>query len=192
MSKPSGTESLSHNTATLENLFFAKKDAQLLSILRADQTLEQRKSVLHEITSLSAETINQLIENGIDQHTLKAVSLIPLLAVAWADHRLDQNEATSILRAAQAEGIEDGSNEYKLLKNWLKNEPGPSLLQAWKHWIAELVHNLSADEVQSLKVHVLKLTQKVAEADGGFLGFASVSAKESGILQEIESAFSTK
>lgn len=190
MSKPSGTESLSHNAATLENLFFAKKDAKLLSIRRAEQTLEQRKADLHEITSLSAETINELIENGIDQHTLKVASLIPLLAVAWADHNLDQKEVKSILRAAQVEGIKDDSDEYGLLEHWLNKEPEPSLFQAWKHLIAESVQNLSADEVQSLKTQVLELTQKVAEADGGFLGFASVSAEEKGILQEIEAAFS--
>lgn len=190
MSKPSGTESLSHNAATLENLFFAKKDAKLLSIRRAEQTLEQRKAALQEFTSFSTETINELVENGIDQHTLKAVSLIPLLAVAWADHHLDQKETKSILRAAHAEGIDDGSDEYELLEHWLNEEPEPSLFQAWKHLIAESVQKLSAEEVQSLESQVLKLTQRVAEAAGGFLGFASVSDEENVVLQEIKDAFS--
>ena len=190
MSKPSGTESLSHNAATLENLFFAKKDAKLLSIRRAEQTLEQRKAALQEFTSFSTETINELVENGIDQHTLKAVSLIPLLAVAWADHHLDQKETKSILRAAHAEGIDDGSDEYELLEHWLNEEPEPSLFQAWKHLIAESVQKLSAEEAQSLESQVLKLTQRVAEAAGGLLGFASVSDEENGVLQEIKGAFS--
>lgn len=189
MSKPSGTESLTHNAAALEDLFFAKRDALLLKKKKEEASLEERKKSLRENTKFSTETIDELVSLGIDHNTLKIVCLIPLLQVAWADGYIDRKETESILRAAHAEGIEDDSAEIELLELWLQEKPDQSLFQAWRDLTADSIKNLANEDVQILKTQVLKISRKVAEAAGGFLGFGSISDVEQAVINEIESSF---
>ena len=189
MSKPSGTESLNHNAATLEDLFFAKRDALLLKKKKEDLSIEEKRKSLQDHTSFSAKTIEELVILGIDYKALKVVSLIPLIQVAWADGYMDKKEAEAILRAAHSEGIEDDSAEFVLLEHWLNETPAPELFQAWKDFTKDSIKDLPNVDVQILKTQVLNIARKVAESAGGFLGFASISDVEKNVIEEIENAF---
>ena len=189
MSKPSGTESLSHNAATLEDLFFAKRDALLLKRKKEQLSQEEKRKSLQENTNFSAETIDKLLQLGLDYNSLSVVSLIPLLQVAWADGYMDLKESDSILRAAHSIGIDDDSVEFSLLEEWITASPNSGLFEAWKSFTSDSIKNLSEIEVTILKTQILKITKKVAESAGGFLGFASISAVEQNVIKQVETAF---
>jgi len=54
--------------------------------------------------------LDSLIASGISPDTIAAVSLIPLVAVAWADKKLEAKERDAILNAATEAGISAGAN----------------------------------------------------------------------------------
>ena len=189
MSKLTGTESLSHNASTLEDLFFAKRDALLMKNKKEQITLETRRQSLKEHTSFSEKTIDELAALGIDYTALKVVSLIPLIQVAWADNYMDSKEIEAILRAAHAEGIEEDSVEFSLVEHWINENPDPSLFQAWKDFTADSIKNMANEDIEILKSHILNISQKVAESAGGFLGFGSVSDVEQVVIKQIKAAF---
>jgi hypothetical protein len=72
---------------------------------------------------------------------------------------------------------------------WLKQKPGPELMEAWEHYIQALCQQLSRKECQSLKEEVLTDARTIANAAGGFLGFGTLSPEEQSVLNQLEAAF---
>ena len=72
---------------------------------------------------------------------------------------------------------------------WLKKKPDPALLTAWTHYIQTLCKQLSADERKALHDEVMADARSVAEAAGGILGLAKISAEEKAMLQRLDEAF---
>ncbi len=44
----------------------------------------------------------------------RRLSLVPLIAVAWADGEIQDNERTAILQGAHGKGLEEGTAGYEL------------------------------------------------------------------------------
>jgi hypothetical protein len=80
--------------------------------------------------------------------------------------------------------------DYALLKEWLRQRPPPTLLEAWQHYVQGLCATLSPRERAELKDDLLSRARSVAEATGGFLGLTSrVSREERAIIEKMEAAF---
>lgn len=189
MSERTGTKTISHNARVLEDLYFAKLDASLLQKKREEMSREKAHSDLKEQLFFSDETISELLDIDVDVHTLRVVTLIPLIQVAWADHELSREEVEAILRAAHHEGIEEGSHEHELLEEWLSDEPDTELFTAWQNFIHEKSRYLPKKEAIALREYVLEAATKIARASGGFLGFGAISEEESDTLTQIKNAF---
>ena len=189
MSKPTGTQSISHNAHILEDLFFAKQDAQLIKEAKTQRSRAEQKEHLCKALFLSEETADELLDQGIDCHTLDALTVIPLLAVAWSKHSMDQREKEEILRAAHHEGLEEGSKAHALLEHWLLQEPETELFATWKQVMRETAAHSSSEETAKKKSYYLDLSERVARTAGGFLGFGSISKEEQAILNEIDACF---
>ena len=86
-----------------------------------------------------------LLALEIDSETLAALTLIPLVEVAWADGSIAQQERDAILEAAASVGITPESESYFLLGNWLKKAPPAGLLEAWESYVAALSETLTPD-----------------------------------------------
>jgi len=121
--------------------------------------------------------------------TVAALSLVPLLRVAWADGKLDEKERDAILQAAQSKGIEPGSASHALLDGWLVRKPDASLHDAWAAYVAALSSSLTQEQREHLRDQLVGFARRVAEAAGGFLGVGKVSAAEEKALAAIEAAF---
>jgi hypothetical protein len=76
-----------------------------------------------------------------------------------------------------------------MISVWLKQKPGPELMEAWEHYIQALSQQLSPEERQSLKEEVLADARTIANAAGGFLGFGTLSPEEQKVLDQLEAAF---
>ena len=174
----------------LEESFFAKYNAQLLADLKHKASAKASRQALAEMSGIDDEKIlSRLTDLNIESETLAALTLIPLVEVAWADGSLDKKEKEAILRAAAKQGINERTAAYELLVGWLVRIPQKELLDTWKDYIRELVKNMSAEERDELKSQLLARARRVAEAAGGFLGFDRVSEDEERVLTDLESAF---
>ncbi|MBW2707019.1 MAG: hypothetical protein JRD84_12020, partial [Deltaproteobacteria bacterium] len=97
---------------TLEREFFAKEDERLLEKLRK----KEKREALRELVPVEDDAfLERLIELGISPETVLALMLVPLTAVVWADGKLEDREREAIIKAAEENGISQGTAEYQLL-----------------------------------------------------------------------------
>ncbi len=184
-------EILGDRKKALEDSFFAKQDARLRREFQEKANLKARKTALSEVSGIDDDTVlEQLIALDIGPDTLAALTLVPLIEVAWADGDVDRNERKAILDAAAARGLSKGSPSAQLLEGWLEQRPAPDVLQAWKEYVSALLTTLGADAKAALKKDLLGRARSVAEAAGGFMGLGNkVSKSEQAVLTELESLF---
>lgn len=183
--------STSGNWRILEDKFFAERDQELLQALRDEAACKERKKALADTSGINDDALlDQLDELDLRCETLAALSLVPLIAVAWADGDVDVKERRAILDAAAQKGVEDGAPAYQLLERWLARKPDDKLLAVWKGYVATLSQKLSEPAKKALKADLLGRARIVAEAAGGLLGFGNkVSKSEKAVLDDLEKAF---
>lgn len=176
----------------LEDQFFQKEEAQKLHALRDKQEREERIDALRTASGMDdLDVLGKLVDIGISPTTIAAMSLAPLIEVAWADGSMDDRERQAILQGAQGKGIEDNSPALELLEGWLAKRPGPELFRAWKAYIESLSSELTAEQLKILKRQVVDRARGVAESAGGFLfgTFGRVSAEEKAVIEKLEAVF---
>ncbi|MEE9559579.1 MAG: hypothetical protein V3V64_02240 [Acidiferrobacterales bacterium] len=176
----------------LEDSFFAKENEKLRQALQEKKSAQANREALSAASGVTDDTVlDELIALDISSDTLAALSLVPLVEVAWADGSIDEKERSAILAAAAHAGLERDGASYQLLQGWLAVQPESKVLAAWKDYVAALSNTLSADANAALKQDLLGRARSVAEAAGGFLGLGSkISSAEQAMLNELEQAFS--
>jgi hypothetical protein len=187
------TDKVKGLTATaraLEDSFFAKENERILRELRAAAAREEKKKEFREHLSIkNDEVLEALVDLEVEPETVIAFTLVPLVEVAWADGEIQPKERDAILKAAIERGVEEDSPTARLLGNWLTMRPDPQLLEAWRAYIEELKPSLSEASWKEMKKSVMGRARAIAEAAGGFLGVASISAAEKKMLEELEWSF---
>jgi hypothetical protein len=179
---------LREDSGRLEAAFFAGENAELLRQLRLRTDDERLREQLREVVKIKHERfLDRLVALGVRPETALALTLIPLLFVAWADGRLDERERKALLDAAEQRGVAAAPIARQLLANGLARQPDPRLFSTWKSYVKRLWGYFTADERWQMRQNLLRSTREVAEAAGGFLGLTSkISEEERKILQEIE------
>ncbi len=173
----------------LEQAFFNKQNDELLAKLRAQEAAKQKKSELAALTGIEdPEVLEELLEVGVEPGTLAALSLAPLVLMAWRYGRIETHERAAILRGAEQRGLKPGTTAYQLVEKWLEERPAAELLPAWKAYAKSLRTRLQKDAYATLRDDIVKRTREVARATGGILGMAAVSKEEKQLLAEIEAA----
>ncbi len=177
---------------TLVDAFFHEQDQRLIKAFRERMERMDRRAQLAQVCGIADEAIlDRLIELEIGPETLAAIEVVPLVAVAWADGKVQPEEREAILAAAAAIGIQPKDDRYPMLEHWLEKRPRAAMLEAWRHYIQGLCRNLEPSEKERLKDHVLGLARTVARAAGGFLGIGDkICAAERAVLGKLEKAFS--
>lgn len=183
-------DSLQKRGNALEAQFFNEVDRKLMEKLRADMAHKSASDRLKASTGLADEAvINELLALGINDESISALSLFPLVWVAWADGSVDPAEKAAILKSAADTGVDLDSVAGQLLNEWLQRAPADDLIQAWVDYIGALKGAAGAATFQRVKQSVLQRASDVADAAGGILGLGRVSAKERGVLRRLEQAF---
>jgi hypothetical protein len=135
--------------------------------------------------------IDRLTGLGIRADTLAALTLIPLVEVAWADGRMDASEKHAVLRGAESSGITPGSPSFGLLRLWLDRRPDQGVMDLWRAYIEAVCGALSVEARMRLRDAILGCARDVAAAAGGVLGVGAISQAEERVLSELESSFPT-
>ena len=184
-------EILADRGKSLEDEFFHRHDKALLKKLGEMQQLQVTRDALARASGIKSEAVlNKLVDLGIHAETVAALSIVPLVEVAWADGKLDDREKAAVLQGATQSGVTPGSTAYELLERWLTKPPEPKLLTAWSHLVEGLVESMSPAEAGALRSGLLDRARAVAAASGGFLGMGSkVSEAEEQILKKLEAGF---
>ncbi len=173
----------------LEEHFFKDLDQQLLADLRNEKETADTANDIMQVTGIQdSELAGAMAELKVTVDTLAAFRLVPLVAVAWADDRVEENERYSIAKAAEKSGISADEPAMALLNSWTTRKPPRELLEAWCEYSAALCESLSEAHRATLKKEIMEQVHKVAEANGGVLGFGSVSDNEKELIGKVEAA----
>lgn len=174
----------------LENQFYEKENQEKLAAMKRKLDAQSSRDELRKASGMTDEAVlDRLVALGLRGNTIAALSLVPLIQVAWADGTIQDNERTAILQGAHGKGLEEGSDGYELLQSWLSRQPGDALFTAWEAYIKALASQLNDEQNRLLKNQIVGFAKLVATAAGGILGFGKVSASEEKVLHRIEAAF---
>jgi len=125
---------------------------------------------------------------GVGRDTYRAVGLLPLIYVAWADGELQASERRVIARVAREKGWLAGAEE-EVLRRWLDAPPSAmdvadglqllDLLIQRKRGVGAVLH-------PSDRRDLVDACREVAEAAGGFFGLSeAVTEEEAAALEEV-------
>lgn len=182
---------LSDHGRSLEAAFFKDESERLRQELALRREEDEASEALAAASGISdADLLARLAALGIRAETLAALTLIPLVEVAWADGHMHARERDAVLRGAESSGIERGSPSHGLLEIWTRDRPAPEMMRHWNEYIRALAAELSPTQRKHLAQNVLGRARAVAEAAGGILGVGTrVSAEEESVLAELAKAF---
>ncbi|HKX45152.1 MAG TPA: hypothetical protein VJP77_00410, partial [Planctomycetota bacterium] len=101
---------------SLEEEFFRKKEKETLEQLREKLVRDQTLAELRALSGIRDEAVlGHLADAGVRAETLLAFTLVPLVAVAWADGSVADEERAAVLRAAQSAGVAEGTVAHQTL-----------------------------------------------------------------------------
>jgi hypothetical protein len=185
---PDSPEILRDRGRSLEDEFFHREDQRLLKRLGELKAAETTREALAKASGITAPAVlDQLVQLGIRAETLAALSVVPLVEVAWADGDLDARERRAIVERS---GIARESTAGALLEAWLDRRPDPKLLSAWTATVRAMRDQVGPEGAARLKTSLLQGANAVAAASGGLFGVGSkVSKAEAEMLARLEAAF---
>jgi hypothetical protein len=189
MHNPSG-DAFSDRRRALEDSFFHERDKALLENLKLElEALEAHKHLAHVSGILDEQVLMNLVKAGVRAETLAAITLIPLVEVAWADGFVADDERAAVLQAAAENGVNPGTAAHGLLEQWLRERPDVRIIAVWKEYVQALAKTMPADVIATMRDNVIGRARRVAAAAGGFLGLTgSISKVEQAALDEFERA----
>jgi hypothetical protein len=186
------TDDLEKSGERLRQTFFAPPEClDLAGQLRQRLQEVAAREDLCAATGITDNTIlDRLTGLGIRPDTLAALTLFPLIQVAWADGVMEPREREAVLGGAVSSGIQRGGPSFELLRIWMDDRPPGEMASAWSALIAGLRQSLEPDEVDHLRTNLLDRARAVAMAAGDLLGDGSkISPEEEVALRELETAF---
>jgi hypothetical protein len=177
-------------TQSLEDAFFRKRDAELLTEMRRREALQTHKKMLTEVSGITDDAVlEQLVAHNIQADKLAAFSLVPIIEVAWADGEIQPGERAILIHAIEETGIPKDSISFQLLNQWIETRPEPKIMKLWTSYAQALAAKLPPEICESIKGTILSHARSVAQAAGGFLGLGRTSSAEDKVLQILEKAF---
>jgi hypothetical protein len=160
---PNPPEILRDRGQSLEDEFFRREDQRLMERLSELKAVEATREALGKASGITKPAVLEtLMELGIRAETIAALSIVPLVEVAWADGALDAKERRAIVERAAVN----------------RDSTAGALLEAWL-------------DAARLKTGLLERARAVATATGGLFGVGSrISASESGDAGQARSRIS--
>ena len=168
----------------IEDRFFADLEDMIVSRLHSEADADEGHAELIRSTGIhDKQLIAELVDLGITAEGLMALRLLPLVLVAWAENRVDEQERISVMTEASRLGIQDDSVAAVLLHEWLRKLPHGESIDAWKRFMHGVFQGMSEVAQNKLIEATEQQMTAVAKASGGHLGIGKVSTKEKQMIE---------
>ena len=185
------TDSLDDRRKALEEQFFQQHEKELVQKLKDAAAKKASKAELQKLTGIADEQVlESLSALKLGGAATLVMSLYPVIAVAWADGKIDEEEKKAIMEASKSIGLEKGSAAWEYLQKWIEEKPESSWATLWSDYVKALCAKMKPDDKAMLKATVLGRATTVAEASGGFLGVVfRISGSEKKVMEKLAKAF---
>lgn len=122
----------------------------------------------------------------MDQESLAALLVLPLVEVAWADGAIQAEEQRRVVVFATSMAI---SGEAMLLvRSWLRHRPTDTYFERGRRALADLVRDDSPELAKTDTRGLLGEAEAIAQASGSWLPFLRVTSDERQVLERLEAA----
>jgi hypothetical protein len=173
----------------LEEAFFTKQNEELLAKLRAQEAAERKKQELSVATGIrDPALLEALAIDGVEPSALTALTLAPIVLMAWRKGRIDPAERNAILRAAEERGIQRGTSQWKLIESWLETRPHATLQPAWVAYVKALRERLPPADFAALRTDFIARAREVAHAAGWLHGVGIMGHDLREFIAELQAA----
>jgi tellurite resistance protein len=171
----------------LEEKYFREKERELIERLKQKASRDAARKALSEAIGVSDKDILQTLEQmGYDREAVIVLPFFPLVAVAWADGEISKEEREKIVTAARAWGIHQGTAADKKLDEWLRSKPDETTTKRALRVIRDIMKFRGPDKQADYQENIMRLSEAVADASGGFLGLGrKISAAERKVIERI-------
>ena len=108
----------------LENQFYEKENKDKLAAMKSKLDTQASKEDLRKVSGMTDDAVlDKLVHLGMTANTIAALSLVPLIQVAWADGTIQDNERTAILQGAHGKGLEKGTRRLRPAADLAREAP---------------------------------------------------------------------
>ncbi|MFT5525514.1 MAG: hypothetical protein ACI9G1_001818 [Pirellulaceae bacterium] len=184
------TDQFDQHAESLNDAFFSLDDDvladELESAIAAGKLTQQR---IQKFGITDERVIEQIEALALGEHTFAALSLVPLVAVAWADGQIQASEREALLQLAEDKGMKEWSIAFAAFRRWLQSPPPAELVATWKQAIKSLTAKLDGEQKEYMKSEFLCRAEQIAAAAGGVLRIGSVSEQEQAVLSDLAATF---
>ncbi len=104
---------------------------------------EERISMSQNLRLEDEAVLDELLECDFRGDTAVALTLVPLVSLAWIDGRVSKNEQREILAEATRSGIQQDSPAYAKLVQWFQSYSPQPLETLWGHFVSAYLKTLS-------------------------------------------------
>jgi len=122
---------------------------------------------------------------GMSSESWRALPLLPLVHVAWADGTIQEGERKLIMKLADDYGLDDDGRMH--LQNWLTYPPSREVVAEGQNVLIALCSSVGPADEQLL-ADVITFSHQVAKAAGGFFGIGSIAPEEAEAIDKIGEA----
>lgn len=170
-----------------EELYFRERDAEKREALRKKMAkegaeVEERRKIAAS-TGADTAVVDRIKALGFSGDSARIFDLMPLVAVAWADGKIQRAERAKILGLLEARGIEVDSEAFSTMESMLESRPDETFMRETMHALRDVI-GTQPGKAKS----IVELCIAVAAASGGLLGLGiggTVSDKERQRIGEI-------
>jgi len=135
---------------------------------------------------MHASELSQALRSlGMNSDSWRALPLLPLVHVAWADGTIQEAERRLILRLADDYGLDEDGRLH--LENWLTFPPSREVVTEGQSVLLALCSSVGPAD-QQLLADVVSFSHQVAKAAGGYFGIGSIAAEEAEAIDKIGEA----
>lgn len=165
-----------------EEEYFRKQNAEAAARLKA-------KAELESVGIQDSSLIDELMKSGYDADSARALFLLPLVDIAWADGRVQKEERLEILRVLDKQSISADSKAYRLVQKWIEAGPSDESFSLAKKLLDPLISSLKKSGVDTSQ-WILEAAERVAGITNSLFGLgATVSKEEKQALTELAQKF---
>ncbi|HMV48592.1 MAG TPA: hypothetical protein PLD20_30155 [Blastocatellia bacterium] len=172
----------------METEYFLKREQELIAKMRERVAREEERRQMAEAIGVADEEVLEALQDlGYHADTVKLLSVIPLVQVAWAEGGVSDAERELIYEVAAARGITEGTTAYDKLNEWLASEPPQAFFENSLRAVNYLFESLPEDQRALSRQSLVEYCTQIAEVSGGILGFRKISDEERMAIARIAS-----
>lgn len=166
-----------------EEEYFKKEEARLRlglkkEIVKSEAEISRHLAIAERVGSGSAEIGEALEDLGFSVDDAAVLPLVPLLEIAWADGKMQYQEASLILDTARKRGLSAASAAYTTLKRLTDTRPSDAFFHTCNQIFGELLREKDGPDADITRHSTVELMTRVAEASGGFFGLTNAIDEE--------------